>query len=85
VLTVERHWLGRHFGANVRQNSYHFGAASLCSPRWDNALVQLQARYHQIFRSPRCAELMSTMGPGSMKRRIFVSGKILLLYVLIVC
>jgi hypothetical protein len=30
VLAVEGHWLGRHFRVNVRQNSYHSGAASLC-------------------------------------------------------
>ena len=28
--TVEGHWLGRHFRVNVRQNSYHSGAALLC-------------------------------------------------------
>src|SRR5207302_7882238 len=28
-----------------------------------------------MFRPPRCAELMSTMGPGSRKRRIFARGK----------
>src|SRR5919106_1390172 len=36
-----------------------------------------------MFRSPRCAELMSRMGPGSRKRRIFARGKARFWYVLI--